>query len=516
MWFMIRLNGKAIFGIDVRIPGMLTAVVVHPPVFGGKVKSYNGEKAKSVPGVKAVVQIESGVAVVAEGFWPAKVGTDALEIVWEEGSLAKLSTEEIQKQYAALSKKQGAVARKEGVSSYEAMEKAAKQIMAEYEVPYLAHATMEPLNCLVDLRDDSCEIWTGTQFQTADRNAAARIAGLKPEQVKLHTTLLGGGFGRRANPHSDFVVEAVNVAKTVKKPVKVIWTRENDIKGGYYRPMWYARISAGLDKKGNLIAWHHTIVGQSIISGTVFEQMLVMHGIDETSVEGAKDIYYEIPNILVDLHSPKIGVPVQWWRSVGHSHTAFVVESFMDELAHIAKKDPSEFRRKLLTKQKRHIGVLDLAAQKAKWGKQLPQGHGLGIAVHKSFGSYIAQVAEASVNKDGEIHVHKVVCAIDCGKGVNPETIKAQMESGIVFGLSAALHGAITFKDGQVEQSNFDDYPILRMNEMPKVEVYIMPSHEPPGGVGEPGVPPIAQAVANAVFNAKGIRLRRLPVNADE
>jgi isoquinoline 1-oxidoreductase beta subunit len=511
-----KINGKAIFGIDVRIPNMLTAVVVHPPVFGGKVKKYNDEKARAVPGVKAVVQIESGVAVVAEGFWPAKVGTDALEIVWDEGPLANISTEEMQKQYAALSKKQGAVARKEGMSPYEVMEKAAKQIMAEYEVPYLAHATMEPLNCLVDLRDDSCEIWTGTQFQTADRNAAARIAGLKPEQVKLHTTLLGGGFGRRANPHSDFVVEAVHVAKAVKKPVKVIWTRENDIRGGYYRPMWFDRISAGLDKKGNLIAWSHTIVGQSIIEGTPFEQSLMIHGIDETSVEGANDIPYEIPNILVDLHSPKIGVPVQWWRSVGHSHTAFVVESFIDEVAHTAKKDPYEFRRKLLTKQKRHLGVLDLAAQKAKWGKQLPQGHGIGIAVHKSFGSYIAQVAEASVNQAGEIHVHKVVCAIDCGKVVNPDTIKAQMESGIVFGLSAALHGAITFKDGRVEQSNFDDYPILRINEMPKVEVYIVPSHEPPGGVGEPGVPPIAPAVANAVFAVTGKRIRRLPINADE
>jgi len=510
-----KINGKAIFGIDVRIPGMLTAVVTHPPVFGGKVKSYNDEKAKSVPGVKAVVQIESGVAVVAEGFWPAKVGTDALEIVWDEGALANLSTEEMQKQYAALAKKQGAVARKEGISPYEIMEKAAKQIMAEYEVPYLAHATMEPLNCLVDLRDDSCEIWTGTQFQTADRNAAARIAGLKPEQVKLNTTLLGGGFGRRANPHSDFVVEAVHVAKAVKKPVKVIWTRENDIRGGYYRPMWFDRISAGLDKKGNLIAWHHTIVGQSIIEGTPFEQSLMIHGFDETSVEGANDIPYEIPNILVDLHSPKIGIPVQWWRSVGHSHTAFVVESFIDEVAHTAGKNPYEFRRKLLTKQKRHLGVLDLAAQKANWGKQLPQGHGLGIAVHKSFGSYIAQVAEASVNQAGEIHIHKVVCAIDCGKVVNPDTIKAQMESGIVFGLSAALHGAITFKDGRVEQSNFDDYPILRINEMPKVEVYIVPSHEPPGGVGEPGVPPIAPAVANAVFAAAGIRLRKLPMTPE-
>jgi len=510
-----KINGKAIFGIDVRIPGMLTAVVAHPPVFGGRVKSFSDEKAKAVPGVKTVVQIESGVAVVADSFWSAQLGADVLEIVWDEGPLAKFSTNEMRKQYAALAKKPGTIARKEGMLPYEVLEKAAKNITAEYEVPYLAHATMEPLNCLVDLRDDSCEIWTGTQFQTNDRNAAARVAGLKPEQVRLHTTLLGGGFGRRANPQSDFVVEAVYVAKAVKKPVKVIWTRENDMKGGYYRPMWHDRIAAGLDEKGNLIAWHHTIVGQSIIVGTAFEQMLVMHGIDETSVEGAKDIPYEIPNILVDLHSPKIGIPVQWWRSVGHSHTAFVVESFVDEVAHAAGKDPYEFRRKLLTEQKRHLGALDLAAQKAGWGKQLPKGHGIGIAVHKSFGSYIAQAAEVSVSQAGEVRVHKVVCAIDCGRIVNPDTIVAQMESGIVFGLSAALHGAITFKNGRVEQSNFHDYPILRMNEMPKVEVHIMPSQEPPGGVGEPGVPPIAPAVANAVFNATGIRLRKLPIKPE-
>ncbi len=510
-----KVNGKAIFGIDVGIPGMLTAVVTHSPVFGGKVKSFQADKAKSVPGVKAVIEVESGIAVVADGFWSAKKGSDALEVVWDEGPLAKLSTSAMRSQYAELAKAPGVVARKEGLLPSEILQKAAKKLIAEYEVPFLAHAPMEPLNCLVDLRSDRCEIWTGTQFQTLDRDAAARIAGLKPEQVKLHTTLLGGGFGRRANPHSDFVAEAVHVAKAVKKPVKVVWSRENDIKGGYYRPMWYDRIAAGLDDKGNLLAWHHTIVGQSIIAGTPFEQSLVMHGIDETSVEGAKDIPYEIPNILVDLHSPMIGVPVQWWRSVGHSHTAFVVESFIDEVAHAAGKDPYEFRRKLLAKQKRHLGVLELAARKAGWGKQLPKGQGLGIAVHKSFGSYIAQAADVSVSSTGEVRVHRVVCAIDCGRVVNPDTIKAQMESGIVFGLSAVLHGAITFKDGRVEQSNFHDYQVLRMNEMPEVEVHIVKSQELPGGVGEPGVPPIAPAVANAVYNATGIRLRKLPMTPE-
>jgi isoquinoline 1-oxidoreductase beta subunit len=510
-----KTNGKAIFGIDFKVPGMFTAVVARPPVFGGKVKSFNGEKAKAVPGVRDVLLIDAGVAVVANDFWSAKVGREALEVVWDEGSNANLSTEDLRKQFAELGKTPGAVARREG-DPQQAYSRAGRQLSVEYEVPYLAHATMETLNCLVELREDSCEIWTGTQFQTADRNAAANVAGLKPEQVKIHTVLLGGGFGRRANPYSDFVVEAVQVAKALKKPVKVIWTREDDIRGDYYRPMWYDRIAAGLDEMRDPIAWQHTIVGQSILAGTPFEQMLVKEGVDGTSVEGAKEIPYDIPNILVDLHSPKTGVPVIWWRSVGHSHTAFVVESFIDELAHAAGKDPYEFRRKLLVKHPRHLGVLELAAQKAGWGKPLPPGHARGIAVHESFGSWIAQVAEVSASKDGTVSVHRVVCAIDCGRVVNPDTIKAQMESGIVFGLTAALHGAITIKDGRVEQSNFHDYKMLRMNEMPRVEVYIVPSQEPPGGVGEPGVPPVAPAVANAIFAATGRRIRRLPIRLKE
>lgn len=507
-----KTDGKAIFGIDVRIPGMLTSVVARPPVFGGKVKSFNSDKAKAVPGVKEVVEIDSGVAVVADGFWSAHKGREALEIVWDEGPLAKLSTEGMREEYGKLAKTPGTVARKKG-SAQERFLKSAKQIQAEYEVPYLAHACMEPLNCLVDLRDDHCEIWTGTQSQTLDRDSAARVAGLKPEQVQIHTTFLGGGFGRRGNPYSDFVTEAVRVAKAVKKPVKVIWIREDDMRGGYYRPMWHDRIAAGLDEKGNLIAWKHTIVGQSILGGTPFDPK---GDVDPASVEGAKEIPYEIPNILVDLHTPKIGVPVLWWRSVGHSHTAFVVESFMDEVAHAAGKDPYELRRKLLSKHPRHLGVLKLAAEKAGWGKPLPKGRGRGIAIHESFGSFIAQVAEVSVSPAGKVHVHKVVCAIDCGRIVNPDTIKAQMESGIVFGLSAVLHGEITFKNGRVVQSNFHDYPLLSMSEMPMVEVHIVPSQEKSGGVGEPGVPPIAPAVGNAVFAAVGKRIRRLPIRSEE
>ncbi|MDA8432322.1 MAG: xanthine dehydrogenase family protein molybdopterin-binding subunit [Nitrospiraceae bacterium] len=510
----VKVSGAAQFGLDADLPGMLIAVVARPPVFGGKVKSLDAEKAKAVPGVKDVLQVPSGVAVLATDFWQAKTGRDALKIEWEEGPNAGISTPAMKDQYAKLSKTPGKVAKKTG--DVEAgFASAAKTISAEYGVPYLAHATMEPMNCAVDLRPGSCEIWVGTQFQTVDRGAAAQIAGLKPEQVKIHTMFLGGGFGRRANPASDFVSEAVHVAKAAKAPVKVIWTREDDTRGGYYRPMWSDSISAGLDKSGKAVAWKHTIVGQSIVAGTPFEKVLVKDGIDNTSVEGAADIPYAIPNLLVDLHTTPIGVPVLWWRSVGHSHTAFVVESFLDELAHAAKKDPFEFRKGLLAKHPRHLGVLTLAAEKAGWGRPLPKGRGRGIAVHESFGTCVAEVADVSVNKDGELRVHRVVCAVDCGQTVNPETIRAQMESAIVFGLSAALHGAITLKEGKVEQGNFDDYPILRLYEMPKVEVHIVKNREKPGGIGEPAVPPLAPAVANALFSLAGVRLRELPMKPD-
>jgi isoquinoline 1-oxidoreductase beta subunit len=371
------------------------------------------------------------------------------------------------------------------------------------------------LNCTVDFRGDRAEIWTGTQMQTGDRNAAARILGLEPEQVKLRTTYLGGGFGRRANPASDFVTEAAQIAKVLGKPVKLVWTREDDTRGGYYRPAWHNRLAAGLDEDGKLTAWKHTIVGQSILAGTPFEGM-IQNGVDRTSVEGAHDLPYAVPNLLVDLHSPKTGVPVLWWRSVGHSQTAFAVESFIDEAAYAAGKDPFEFRRLLLENHPRHKAVLEQAAEKAGWGASLPAGQARGIAVHESFGSFVAQVAEVSVGPSGEIRVHRVVCAVDCGRVVNPDTVAAQMESGIVFGLTAALYGGITFKNGRVEQSNFNDYEMLRFGQMPKVEVVIIPSEEPVGGIGEPGVPPIAPAVGNAIFSLTGKRLRRLPFRAEE
>jgi len=511
-----KTDGTAQFGLDVRLPGMLFALVARPPVFGGKVVSFDASEALKIPGVRAVEEIPSGVAVVAERYWPAKLGRERLNISWDDGPGANLSTAQMLVDFSKQSASPGTIARKTGDPAA-ALAGAAKTITAEYDVPYLAHAMMEPLNCVVDLRSDSCEIWTGTQFETADRANAAKTAGLPPEKVKLNTTLLGGGFGRRANPASDFVVEAVNVAKVARAPVKVVWTREDDLAGGWYRPMWHDRFAAGLDASGDPIAWTHTIVGQSITEGTAFAAYTInKDGVDSTSVEGAADLLYGIANLQVDLHSPKIGIPVQWWRSVGHSHTGFSVEGFFDEMAHAGGKDPYELRRKLLAKQPRMSAVLQLVAEKAGWGKPLPPGRGRGIATHFSFDSYVAQVIDASVDKDGTVRVHRVVCAVDCGRTVNPDIVKAQMEGGIIFGLTAALKTEITLENGRVQQHNFYDYPMLRMFESPEIEVHIVPSEENPTGVGEPSVPPVAPALANAIFAATGKRVRRLPIRASD
>lgn len=508
-----KINGTAQFTIDVKLPGMLTAVVAHPPLFGAKPKSFDANKARSIKGVVDVVQIPSGVAVLATDFWAAKQGRDALGVQWDDAGANKLGSAEILAQYKALAKKPGLVARKAG-DAEKALASAAKKLDAAFEFPYLAHAAMEPLNCVVKLSGDVCEIWNGEQMQTGDQAAVAAVLGLKPGQVKINMLYAGGSFGRRANPHSDYVVEAAHVAKAIggKAPVKLQWTREDDMRGGYYRPLYYHTLSAGLDAQGNLLAWQHRIVGQSIMTGTGFESMLVKDGIDATSVEGASNLPYQIPNMLVDLHSPKIGVPVQWWRSVGSTHTAFSTETFIDELAAAAGKDPVAFRRALLAAHPRHLGVLNLAAQKAGWGKPLPKGRGRGIAVHESFNTFVAEVAEVTVKQDGSFKVDRVVCAVDCGLAINPDIIRAQMEGGIGFGLTAALYGAIVLKDGRVEQSNFHDYMPLRINDMPKVEVHIVTSGEKPTGVGEPGVPPIAPAVANALFAATGKRARNLPI----
>jgi isoquinoline 1-oxidoreductase subunit beta len=509
-----KTNGKGIFGIDVKLPGMLTAVVARSPVFGGKLKSFNADKTKAMPGVRKVVEVPSGVAVIADGFWAAKRGRHALQIEWDEGPMADFNSKLQREQYAAMAKQPGLVARKEGDAAG-TISSAAKKIETVYEVPYLSHAMMEPLNCAVDLRADRCEIWTGTQFQTGDRMNAAAIAGLKPERVQIHTTLLGGGFGRRANPASDFVGEAVHVAKAAGTPVKVIWTREDDMHGGYYRPMFYHSLVGGVDADGNPLAWSHHLVGQSIVAGTPFE-MIIKDGIDPTSVEGADNVPYAIPNLSVEYHPTKVGVPVLWWRSVGHSHNAFVKESFIDELAALGGKDPFELRRKLLTKSPRDLGVLELAAEKAGWGKPLPAGRARGIAVHASFESYTAQVAEVSVDSGGKVRVHRVVCAVDCGRYVNPGIIEAQMQGGVIFGLTAAFYNELTFENGRVQQSNFHNYPMLRINETPEIEVHIVKNNDKSGGIGEPGVPCAAPAVANAIFAATGKRIRKLPIRMNE
>ncbi len=508
-----KTNGKAMYGMDIMVPGMLTAVVARPPVFGGTVKGFDDTWARKIPGVKAVVQIDRGVAVVADHFPAALRGRQALKIVWDLGALAGLDSGAQLQQYRQMAEKPGAVAAQRGDFAA-ALAGAAQKIEAAYHFPYLAHAPMEPLNCVADVRPDRCEIWVGTQLQTTDRNKAAAITGLPPEKVTLHTTFLGCGFGRRAVADSHFVSEAVQISKAMQAPVKVIWTREDDIRGGYYRPAAYSALAAGLGADGMPVALRQRIVCQSIVKGTPFEGGLLKNGIDETAVEGAADSPYGIADFLVEYHMAPAGVPVLWWRSVGHSHTAFAKECFIDELAQAAKQDPYAYRRKLLASHPRQLAVLDLAAQKAGWGQPSVAGAFQGIAVHESFGSHVAQVAEVSVDKKGGIRVHKVVCAVDCGRLVNPDTIEAQMESAIVFGLSAALYGQITFKKGRVQQSNFDNYEILRLSEMPQVKVYIVKSDEPPGGVGEPGVPPIAPAVANAFFAASGIRLRTLPMTA--
>jgi len=508
-----KTDGTAQFTIDVTFPDMLVAVLQRPPLFGATVKSFDAAATKAVPGVVEVLQVPRGVAVVAKTFWAAKQGRDALKVEWDDGKAEKRSTAAIMAEYRTLAEQPGKPARKEGDASA-ALNGAAKVITATYEFPYLAHAPMEPLDAVVKLDANSCEIWCGDQFQTVDQANAAATAGLKPEQVKIHTLLAGGSFGRRANMGSDYIVEAVSVAKALGAngvPVKLQWTREDDIRGGLYRPLYLHRLDAALDKDGQLVGWQHRIVGQSIMAGTAFAAVMVKNGIDGTSVEGAANLPYAVPNMSVELNTTATGVPVLWWRVVGSSHTAYATEAFIDEIAHAAGKDPFAFRQALLQHHPRHKAVLEIAAKAAGWGNPLPKGKGRGIAVAEAFGTYVAQVAEVTVAPNGQIKVDRVVCAVDCGTPINPDVITAQMEGGIGFGLGAALYGAITLKDGQVEQTNFDAYQVLRIDEMPKVEVHIVPSPEAPTGVGEPGVAPVGPAVANAVFAATGKRLRVLP-----
>jgi isoquinoline 1-oxidoreductase beta subunit len=514
-----KVNGTAQFGIDVRMPGMLVASVERSPVFGGKVKSFDATAAKAVAGVRHVVQLdgtpwtgtngawavgtESGVAVVADTYWQAVQGRQALKITWDEGSNAALG--DIPGKLAARDGEVGVTAKTVGDAAA-ALAGAAKKIESVYTVPFLHHATMEPMNCTAHVRAGSCDVWAPTQNQTRAQEVAAEAAGLPKEAVKIHTTLLGGGFGRRLE--SDFVAEAVSISKAVNAPVKVIWSREDDTKHGFYRPATYNRLAAGLDAQNKPVAWMHHIVAPPIL--TKFGPL--QNGIDATLIDGASDVPYAFPNLFVDQLAVDLPVPLGFWRSVGASQNAFVVECFMDEVAAAAGRDPYELRRELLQAKPRHLRVLELAATKAGWGTPLPRGHGRGIALAEWEPTTCAEVAEVSVAADGTVRVHRVVCAVDCGPVVNPYTIEAQMQGGVVFGLSAALYGEITIDKGRVQQGNFNDYPMLQIPEMPVVDVHIVSSTDPIGGIGEPSVPPTAPAVCNAIFAATGKRIRSLPI----
>ena len=504
-----KVNGSGKYGLDVRLPGMLTAVIARPPVPGGKAASVDDSKAKQVKGVRQIIQIPQGVAVLADGYWQAKKGRDALQIQWDNGPNAGLSSDGITKMLSDATQQEGKVARNEGNVGATS---GAKVLEAVYEAPYLAHACMEPMNATAWVKKDGIEIWAGTQSQGPNQGILSHVAAVDPKQVKVNTMLLGGGFGRRFAP--DFTIAATLLSKMSGKPVKVVYSREDDMRAYFYRPASVTRFSAGLDASGTPVSFTARVASPSIMEASGFMK-LPPDGVDHFGVEGVKDVPYDIPNLRVEYSRQEPGVQVWFWRSVGHSQNIFFSESFIDELANAAGKDPFEFRRSLLGKQPRYKGVLELAAEKAGWGTPTPQGVHRGIAVAQSFGSYVAEVAEVSIDKDGRPKVHRVVAAVDCGEVVNPAIVKRQCESAIVYGLTAALYGKISFKDGAVEQSNFHDYQMLRMNEMPKVEVYIVPSKEHATGMGEPGLPALAPAVTAAIFKATGKRIRRLPIDPE-
>ena len=507
----MKVDGSAKFGIDMRVPGMVFAVIARPPVVGATIASVNDSAARAVPGVVDVKVVPAGVAVYGTNTWAAKRGRDALQVDWNEGPQAAYSTVAQRREYQRLLAKPGAVARETG-NAKAALSSAAKRFDVEYELPYLAHSPMEPLNCLADVRADGCDLWLGTQMQSRDRDEAARELGLDPSKVTLHNAFLGGGFGRRAQRNSEVVIEAVQLSKAIGKPVLSVYTREDDVRGLSYRPHVMSRVRAGVDASGMPVAWQQTIVSQGVLRGGWTDAFIPKgSAFDPSSVEGASDMPYDIPNIHVDTHEGTSQVPVLWWRSVGHSHTGFTVNCALDELATLGGQDPVDLRRKLLAKHPRQLAVLNAVADASKWVEGAPAGRGRGVALHESFGSIVAEVAEVSV-EGGAVRVHKVWCAIDCGFAVNPSGVIMQMESAINYGLTAALYGEITFADGRVEQSNFHDYQILRIDEAPEVFVTLVNSGERMGGAGEPGTPPIAPAVANAIFAATGKRVRKLPI----
>lgn len=513
-----KSTGTQQFGIDFKLPDTKVVLVARPPVFGGSVESFDASAALAIKGVIAVFQVPtdrggSGMAVVAEGYWPAKQGRDALVVQWRAANLPKTSSDQQIAAFRELAKQPGIVAVKADVSS---MAHADKKIVGEYTFPYLAHAPMETLNCVIDLSDNACIVWAGTQFQTVDHAAIARVSGLKPEQVTLHTMMAGGGFGRRGVPTSDYIVEAVQVAKAYRatgknNPLKLMWSREDDIRGGYYRPSHVHRVEIGFDKQGQIMAWDHTVVGQSILVGTPFEKMMVKDGVDATMIEGLAGTYH-LP-MRISVHNAQANVPVLWYRSVGSTHTAFVMETLIDEAAHVAGADPVVYRKKLLgSDHPRHVAALDLAVQISGYGKtHLPKGHAFGVAVHESFDSVVAYVVEASVT-DGAPKLHRAWAGVHCNRVVNPLTVEAQVQGAALMALGTTLPGsAITLKDGVVEQQNFNDYTVARITDMPQIIVATVPSDDPPTGMGEPGFPPLAPAYANAIANITGKRLRKLP-----
>jgi isoquinoline 1-oxidoreductase subunit beta len=501
-----KVDGSAVFGIDVKLPGLLTATVARCPTLGGNVKAFDDKATLGVAGVEAVKQITSGVAVIAEHFWAAKQGRDALRIEWDAGPNQGLNSKAISAEFAKAADSEGVVERSDG-NIEDALKRAAKTIEAVYSVPYQAHACMEPMNATADVRADACDVYVPTQGQTGAQDAAMKLTGLPRERVKVHTTYLGGGFGRRGD--TDFVVDAVECSKAVGKPVKVIWTREDDILYDKFRPATYNRLRGGVDGNGRIVAWEHRIAGASIRGQQ--QRGRVVGASDGSNTEGAKNIPYGIENLFVSFAMYNPGIPVGYWRSVGSSQNAYVTECFFDELAALAGKDPLQARLELMQGHPRHAGVLKLAAEHAGYGKPLPPGHAHGIAVAESFGSFVAQVAKVSIERS-RVRVHRITCAVDCGMVVNPDSIRAQMEGAIAFGLTAALKSEITVQDGHTVQRNFDDFPLLRIDEMPEVDVHILPSKENPGGIGEPGVPPAAPAVANAVFALTGKPVRSLPI----